>query len=131
MKFTYFIECYLSSSYQCYMSQFGGQYNMFSQYGFLAFVLTIGLACAFPQTKEVDVPPVSSPCPHGWIVATSVDMGCLKFNVTHPMSWLDASEYCQRDEQAALVEIQTELQLDFLVATAESVNTLAGTSPQP
>merc|ERR1719450_2107389 len=57
---------------------------------------------------------ISSSCPPHWEQATWVDMGCLLFNSTTPLTWFDANTYCQTQENAALVEILTEEQHEFL-----------------
>ena len=44
-------------------------------------------------------------------------MGCLYFNSTTKVMWEEATSYCQSDEMnASLVEIWTELQLDFVIS---------------
>ena len=54
-------------------------------------------------------------CPDHWIDATLSGLGCLYFNSSATVSWLDASAWCQAPENnATLVEIWTELQLDFI-----------------
>merc|ERR1711953_126638 len=62
------------------------------------------------QTEEV-----SGLCPDHWIDATLSGLGCLYFNSTAAVSWEDASRLCQDpDNNASLVEIWSELQLDFI-----------------
>ena len=59
----------------------------------------------------------SGPCPEQWTDASFVDMGCLFFNVTHPLSWIDANEHCQMkmpERNSSLVDIRTAEQLAFL-----------------
>jgi len=41
-------------------------------------------------------------------------------------NWLDADKYCQKVEQAALVEIQTEEQFEFLKEAAAMVDNALG-----
>merc|ERR1712179_332267 len=53
-------------------------------------------------------------CPPHWVQASWVDMGCLLFNSTTPLTWLEANIYCQTMENSYSVEIQTEEQLAFL-----------------
>ena len=54
-------------------------------------------------------------CPDGWLEAAHAGMGCLYFNSTTKVMWEEAASYCQSDEMnASLVEIWTELQLDFV-----------------
>ena len=62
------------------------------------------------QTDEKE----SSSCPDHWVDATLTGMGCLLFNSTTAYTWEEANNYCQRDENALLVEIWTSLQLDFI-----------------
>ena len=45
---------------------------------------------------------------------TLTGLGCLLFNSTKAYNWEEANNYCQRDENASLVEIWTTLQLDFI-----------------
>jgi len=56
----------------------------------------------------------STACPDHWVDATLTGLGCLLFNSTTAYSWELANNYCQRDENASLVEIWTSLQLDFI-----------------
>ena len=57
----------------------------------------------------------SSLCPDHWIDATLSGLGCLFFNSTTTATWLEAAELCQHpDNNASLVEIWSELQLDFI-----------------
>ena len=59
----------------------------------------------------------SNSCPEGWMEATHAGMGCLYFNSTTKVMWEEATSYCQSDEMnASLVEIWTELQLDFVIS---------------
>ena len=49
------------------------------------------------------------------IDATLSGLGCLFFNSTTTATWLEAAELCQHpDNNASLVEIWSELQLDFI-----------------
>merc|ERR1711872_607490 len=73
---------------------------------------TLVLAIIF---QHVAAEEKDNPCPPHWIQATWVDMGCLLFNSTTPLTTHEASSYCQKQENAILVEIQTEEQLDFLI----------------
>ena len=52
-------------------------------------------------------------CPENWVDATLTGMGCLLFNTTAVMNWEDASVSCYQSN-SSLVEIWTELQMDFL-----------------
>ena len=46
--------------------------------------------------------------------ASFAGLGCLLFNNTSKLSWEDASNYCQDDEDAKLLEISNSLQMDFV-----------------
>ena len=54
-------------------------------------------------------------CPPHWVQATWVNMGCLLFNSATPLTWLEASSYCQAQERAVLVEILTGEQQAFIM----------------
>merc|ERR1712183_826761 len=56
---------------------------------------------------------IKNPCEEGWIQATWVDMGCLLFDSGTTLTWEAACYHCQTKD-AALVEITTEEQLEFL-----------------
>ena len=43
-----------------------------------------------------------------------LDLGCLLFNSTETYTWEEASVYCQGEENATLVEIWTDTQLNFI-----------------
>merc|ERR1712210_69076 len=61
------------------------------------------------QTEEV-----SGLCPDHWIDATLSGLGCLYFNSSTTVSWEEAANWCQHpDNNASLLEIWSELQLDF------------------
>ena len=55
----------------------------------------------------------AGPCPADWVDATLTGMGCLFFNSSQRMTWHDASVSCYHAD-SFLVEIETELQFDFL-----------------
>ena len=58
---------------------------------------------------------VSDNCPDHWIDASLSGLGCLFFNSTAAVSWEDALSWCQHpDNDALLLEIWSELQLDFI-----------------
>ena len=48
-------------------------------------------------------------CPEGWVDGSFVDLGCLYFNHTEYMTWLDCLKYCQAFSwnDTAAVEIIT------------------------
>ena len=54
-------------------------------------------------------------CPDHWIDATLSGLGCLYFNSSSGATWEEASNWCQHpDNNASLLEIWSELQLDFV-----------------
>merc|ERR1711992_418680 len=80
---------------------------------------------------ESPAPLSQGPCPDGWVDGSSVDMGCLFFNITerYGMTWSESMKTCQLGhENAALVEIiSTEVFIDvkrsaFLVENSNSSN---------
>ena len=73
------------------------------------FLLLLVSAESFPAHEED-----SSTCPEHWVDATSTGLGCLLFNSSQAYTWEEANNYCQRDENASLVEILTIRQLDFI-----------------
>ena len=66
----------------------------------------------------------ANPCPDHWIRATFVDMGCLYVNRTAEVTWEDANRICQNveNQNAFLVEILTEEQMDFLVMVLDVID---------
>merc|ERR1711892_72599 len=68
-----------------------------------------------------------NPCPDKWVQATFVNMGCLLFNATTSYHMEQANVYCQ-EQNASLVEIQTEEQLEFLQMEISVVDELAGSN---
>ena len=66
---------------------------------------------AFFLLLQVDA---KSSCDVGWLDASSVAMGCLLFNSSAPLTWLEANARCQDYGHARLVEVYDDLQLDFL-----------------
>ena len=62
------------------------------------------------QTGEV-----SGLCPEHWIDATLSELSCLFFNSTVNVTWEEAANWCQHpDNNASLLEIGSEMQLDFV-----------------
>merc|ERR1711971_1312440 len=48
-------------------------------------------------------------CPEDWTDASFVDMGCLYFNNTERLDWMEANEYCQTrlpELNSSLVELR-------------------------
>ena len=80
-------------------------------------LLTILLFCSLglaeqPVSKEKEV---SGLCPDHWIDGTLSGLGCLYFNSSTTANWEEAANWCQHpDNDASLVEISSELQLDFV-----------------
>lgn len=68
----------------------------------------------------------SNPCPEGWIQATFVDMGCLLPNRTEALTWDAANVYCQREENATLVDIQRPDQMEYLKMELSSIEEYLG-----
>ena len=65
---------------------------------------------SLPHLVSCELPalPSQGPCPDGWIDGSFVDMGCLYFNHTESMTWLENMKSCQTGyENAAAVEIIT------------------------
>merc|ERR1712156_876664 len=56
----------------------------------------------------------SATCPDKWLDASFVEMGCLFFNNTLEVSWEEANVICQMNSNSTLVDIQSEMQMDFL-----------------
>merc|ERR1711988_62198 len=67
---------------------------------------TLALCSAQPDSRNS--------CKAGWFDASFLNLGCLLFNTTAFYSWEEANVYCQKIEQATLVEIGNEQQLDFI-----------------
>merc|ERR1711963_1242335 len=73
---------------------------------------------------------VSGNCPDKWYDASFVDMGCLFFNNTAAVTWEEANVICQKYSNSSLVEIHSEMQMNFLkmqldeIASAEDVSRL-------
>ena len=69
--------------------------------------LLLGVFC-LPHlvSCEPPAPPSQGPCPEGWIDGSLVDMGCLFFNLTEELTWLESMQSCQTGyENAFAVEI--------------------------
>merc|ERR1711915_488033 len=76
---------------------------------------------ALPQEEVALMPPgkarsvSSGNCQNGWVDASFVDMGCLYFNSSTHVSWDDAVSSCHvATPNSSLVEITTEIQMDFI-----------------
>merc|ERR1711962_1923066 len=77
-------------------------------------MLLLGLLLAIAGTSEASTIIDGGPCPENWIDASFAGMGCLFFNTTEVTTWEEASVSCYLSNNSTLVEIWTELQLDFL-----------------
>merc|ERR1712223_402188 len=77
-------------------------------------MLLLGLLLAIAGTSEASTVIDGGPCPENWIDASFAGMGCLFFNTTEVTTWEEASVSCYLSNNSTLVEIWTELQLDFL-----------------
>merc|ERR1712112_526096 len=67
-------------------------------------------------------------CPEHWTQATFVDMGCILINRTETMTWEEANTYCQEVENASLLEIHTQDQMDYLAMELNSIEEFIGTA---
>ena len=56
----------------------------------------------------------SGDCPGGWLDASFIGMGCLVFNNTASVTWEEANVICKKYSNAALIDIQSEMQMGFL-----------------
>ena len=65
----------------------------------------------------------NGPCPSGWVDASWVGMGCLLFDSTTTYTWEEASQYCQTNASASLVEMLNVEQHDFVKMELEFLET--------
>ena len=69
-------------------------------------------------------------CPNNqWVDATSVGMGCLRFELDQSMTWLEAQDSCKTTalkNKAYLVEILNEDQQLFIEAKAAEYESVTG-----
>merc|ERR1712212_964530 len=86
-------------------------YSMLPILALLATLLICSWGGALQVSKKTGES--SGSCPSGWIDATDSGLGCLYFNNTWVSTWEGAASSCQ-DNGASLVEIWTELELDFV-----------------
>ena len=74
--------------------------------------------------------PVKNSCPNNqWVDATSVGMGCLRFELEKSMTWLEAQDSCKTPalkNNAYLVEILNEDQQLFIDAKAAEYESVTG-----
>merc|ERR1712209_317741 len=71
---------------------------------------------------------VSGACPDKWLDASFVEMGCLFFNNTAAVDWEEANVICEKYSDATLVDIQSEMQMDFLQMELDVIANAEGTS---
>ena len=69
-------------------------------------------------------PGVSAACEPGWMDASSVNLGCLKFG-TEAVSYQEANSFCQ-ENGAFLIEIFSAVQMEFMVMELQLLETLTG-----
>ena len=54
------------------------------------------------------------PCPPDWVDATVVGMGCLLFDRTMELTWLETHSYCQTQQQSVSVSMLTQEEVDYV-----------------
>ena len=92
-------------------------------------VLVLSSALAGSKlAKRKSVNETSSKCPEKWLDASFMEMGCLLFNNTAAVTWEEAKAICKEDSNATLVDIQSEMQLDFLGMELDVIANTEGTS---
>ena len=67
-----------------------------------------------------------SKCPKYWVDATEENLGCLLFNSTSPMTWIDAQNFCSARNDSHLVEIFSQKAQDFITAEALALELASG-----
>ena len=73
--------------------------NTWSYFSFLLLLPVHG-------SGELESPPSQGHCPEGWLDGSSVGQGCLYFNLSEPIHWLESVQSCQLGhENATAVEI--------------------------
>ena len=71
---------------------------------------------------------VSGDCPHKWLDASFLEVGCLFFNDTAAVNWEEANMVCKKYSKSTLVDIQSEMQMGFLQMELDLIaNDMAGT----
>merc|ERR1712181_20810 len=65
-------------------------------------------------------------CPHKWVDASFVDMGCLYFNATAALTWEESNLMCQMSS-STLIDIATEVQMGFLQMELDVIANAEGT----
>merc|ERR1711913_258448 len=87
----------------------------------LTFLVVAFFGLAACKTED-RLPLSQGDCPHGWLDASSVQMGCLQFNGTKTMTWTAASTHCKQsytDGDATMVEILNTEQMDTIIVDLE------------
>merc|ERR1719507_2393721 len=86
-----------------------------TNYSMIAVVLCLGLGISSADT-EVETSPLSQGnCLDGWVDGSSVEMGCLYFNTTDPMTWLESVQSCKAGTtNGYILEILSPQQMDFV-----------------
>ena len=76
---------------------------MMNSYRYLYFLLLL-----FPAlgSHELESPLSSGPCPEGWLDASLVQMGCLYFNNTEKVTWLES---LAREDMKMLLQLKLSL----------------------
>ena len=81
---------------------------------------------SFVYGNELVASERANDCPEHWLDANSVYMGCILINRTSPMTWYNANTYCQFAEDAALVEIHTPEQQEYLSMELNTIEEYIG-----
>ena len=74
-----------------------------------ATLLSLCLGLAAGQTEQKDLPSEPPYCPSTWLDARDVGLGCLLFNGTEPMTFIEAVRYCKKAyNSSTLPEVLSE-----------------------
>ena len=71
---------------------------------------------------------VSGACPHEWLDASFMEMGCLFFNNTAAVNWEEANMVCKKYSKSTLVDIQSEMQMGLLQMELDLIANSEGTT---
>merc|ERR1711971_1197033 len=77
-------------------------------------LLTALLGLGLCPSQAFQLASEDGPCPMPWVDGTLVGMGCLLFSSDASMTWNEADVFCQREQSAKLVSIETEEQVYFV-----------------
>merc|ERR1712154_72384 len=80
----------------------------------LTVVFASASAFSHRETVPLSQSLTASNCPEKWLDASLVDMGCLYFNTTNFLTWEEGNAICKMTPNSSLVDISTEVQMDFL-----------------